>query len=80
MDAVALQLTRNALPDSPEIRQGLVVPQGFPVCLLIQITDAILCMLGRDVQRNLCQIQVGPDTAGGGNTELLPYIRHDGLA
>ena len=70
-------------PNAPEIFQGTVTPEKFPVSLLIQFrdTDAVLIrrdVLGYDVHGNLRQVHIGSYAGGGGNPGVVKHIPDHG--
>lgn len=56
-----------------------MIPKGLPVKLFIQTPDKITCVLGRDIECDLCQIQIRSNAAGGGNSGSGKYVLQDPL-
>ena len=68
----------DARTDVPDIRQGLVVPEGLAESSLVQVADVVLSVFGGDVQGHLGQEQVGAYASGGADTGLLEHRIHQG--
>ena len=69
----------DAWPHAPEVRDGAVVPQRSPIGLLIQLAKEVPAVLGSDVERNLCQVEVGAQPAGGGDAGGLDHVLANAL-
>ena len=67
------QPVHGPFPHFPEIGQRFMVPQRHPIGLLAQYPDVVLHMLRRDVQRHLCQIEIGPDP---GSRRIFQDVLH----
>ena len=57
--------------DLPEILQRQIIQNRLPIALLIQHADEILRVLCGDIQRDLCQIKIGANTAGGRQPQCI---------
>ena len=79
MNPVLFQLCGNPPSNAPEICQRLVVPESSLKGFLVQLSDKIRGMLGRYIQGNLGQVEVGANPAGGPDTIFPQNISHNGL-
>ena len=75
-DPETLKPGSRPFPDAPEIRERLVIPERLAVGFLVQYPDEIVCVLGCDVQRDLGQIQVRTDPAGGTHPDASGHLVH----
>ena len=80
--AVALQLPGIALPHSPEVRKGSVVPELLPVAFLIQLCDThaiLICrdMLCHDIHGHLAEVQVAAYAGRSRDTGLRKHLQDD---
>ena len=66
-----------AAGDHPEVRDRPVVPEELAVAVLVQDPDKVRGMFGGDVQRDLGQIQIRPDPAGGADPCAVQDGVHD---
>lgn len=64
VDAVLRKALGGARTDPPYIRDGAMAPDILPEALLVQFADAVILMLGRDVECDFRQEEVGPDARG----------------
>ena len=79
MYAYGCQALGNARAHAPEVRDGTVVPERGAICLLVQLAKEVPAVLGGDVERNLCQVEVGTKPAGGGDASGLHHILANAL-
>ena len=76
-DAEGVEPSGGAGTHAPEVREGLVGPEGFAVAFLREFADKIIGVFGGDIQCNFRQIQVGAYAAGGAYAGLFIDILHD---
>ena len=79
-DTKGVQPSGSAGADAPEICQGLVRPESFPVAFLGEFSDKVIGMFGGNIQSHLRQIQIRAYAAGGADAGLLVDILHDAKA
>ena len=77
VDAVVREPPHGPAADAPEVGEGEVVPEEPPVPRLVQGADEVRGRLGHDVQRDLAQVQVRPDAAGGPDAGRVVDVLHD---
>ena len=78
------QLPGVALAHPPEVRQGAVIPELFPVAQLIQLGDADAVLIRRNVLRHdvhghLAEVEVAADARRGGDAGGPQDIQNHGL-
>ena len=77
IDAVVREPPHGPAADAPEVGEGEVVPEEPPVPHLVQRADEVRGVLRHDVQRDLAQVQVRPDAAGGADAGRVVDVLHD---
>ena len=77
IDAVFGKPFGGASSHPPEVRDGLMIPEGLPVAYLVELADEIRRMLGRNIQGHLGQIQIGAYAAGGPHANLGRDLSHE---
>ena len=78
------QLPGVALAHPPEVRQGAVIPELFPVTQLIQLGDADAVLIRRNVLRHdvhghLAEVEIAADARRGGDAGGPQDIQDHGL-
>ena len=76
LDPVLEQAVCDAGADVPDVCDGTVVPDGAAEGLLVQKADAVFHVLGRNVERQLAQEEVGADARSGRDVRLCEDLVH----
>jgi len=84
VEASGFQLPGVALAHPPEVRQGAVSPELFPVTQLIQLGDADAVLIRRNVLRHdvhghLAEVEIAADARRGGDAGGPQDIQDHGL-
>ena len=71
--AQSLEPAGDARADAPDVRDGSMRPDEALEALLVELTDVIGHVLGRDVEGDLGQKEVGPHARRGTDAGLAPH-------
>ena len=81
--AQLFQAGSDSEPHTPEILQGTVAPEKFPVGLFIQFRDADTVLvrgnpLGHNIHGDFRQVHIGSYAGGGGNPGVVKHVPDHG--